>query len=78
MISWRSARLFLLCLTSMAVFVVMVAAVSDLNLSSLVALVSRPEAQLISAPVTGKAAPRPLVYPVVVIPKDAPSIFEEV
>ncbi len=76
MISWRTARIFLLYLASLAVFVVMLAGVSDVKLSSMVVLVSRPEVQPTSQSSPGKPALRPLVNPVLMIPKDAPAIFE--
>lgn len=84
MISWRTARIFLLYLTSMAMFLVMVAGVGDVRLSALVASFNRPEVQPTQPSAglptgqAGKAAPLPVVYPVLVIPKDAPSIFDEV
>ena len=72
MILWRTARIFLLYLTSMAVLVVMVAAVSDVPHFAL-----RPtRGEKPPAVTVGKSAPRPIVYPVLVIPKDAPAIFE--
>lgn len=64
MIAWRTARIFLLYLFSMAILVMMVAGVSDV-----------PHFQSVDR-LAGKAAPQPIVYPVLVIPKDAPSVFD--
>lgn len=76
MISWRTARIFLLCLASIAVFVVMLAGVSDLPY--FVPLRGTSRGEKLPEVVPSKTAPRPFVYPMVVIPKDTPSIFAEV
>jgi hypothetical protein len=74
MILWRTARIFLLYLTSMAILVVMVAAVS--NVPHFVPLRGTSRGEKPPAVTVGESAPRPIVYPVLVIPKDAPAIFE--
>lgn len=50
---------------------------SDIRLSSLTQFFQE-EPVTLPQPVAHKVAPRPDVNPVLVIPKDAPSIFEEV